>query len=261
MKYVAIKPLSLLLAIGFCLLSFSIILLPIFILKFIFKIDIPMEYSIWFNIPGFLIPAYLIYKNSSRPFLNLFKNKNITSIKFWLISSITCIGLLIFLGEVENYILYFYPISNELYSLMETLLSSSSGILAATIMAPFTEEVFFRGAMLNGFIHKYSKYKSILLSAFLFGIIHLNPWQFIPAFLAGIFFGWIFIKTGNIWLCMFLHFLNNSMAVLFEFTEIKVEGLIYDPRLGVEFQPYWLTFIGLLIFIFGIKLLKNIKDI
>ena len=216
-----------------------------------------MEYSIWFNIPGFLIPSYLIYKNSNIPFLNLIKNKNNIPYNIWFISSITCIGLLIFLGEVENYILFYYPISNELYNLLETIISSSSGILAATIMAPFTEEIFFRGAILNGFMQKYSKYNSILLSAFLFGLIHLNPWQFIPAFLAGIFFGWIFIRTGNTWLCIFLHFLNNSMAVVFEFTGVKIEGLSYDPRLGIEFQPYWLTFTGILLFIFGIKLLKR----
>jgi len=171
------------------------------------------------------------------------------------VSIFTSFGLILILGEIENYILYYFPISNELYDLMELLLSSTAGILAASIMAPFTEELFFRGALLNGLNIKYSNLSSILFSSFLFGFIHLNPWQFVPAFLGGILFGYLYLLSKNIWLCIFLHFFNNSIAVFIELIGIPIQGITYDPRLGIEFQQRWLTITGIFIFISGISII------
>ncbi len=39
---------------------------------------------------------------------------------------------------------------------------------------------------------------AILFSAFIFGIVHLNPWQFIGAFLLGIVLEW-FISRRNLY--------------------------------------------------------------
>ena len=94
---------------------------------------------------------------------------------------------------------------------------------------------------------------SIIISAFLFGFIHLNPWQFLPAFLGGLFFGYLYNISKNIWLCILLHFFNNGMAILLETSGLKLKGINYDPRVEIEFQPLWLTILGLVIFIYGIN--------
>ena len=47
------------------------------------------------------------------------------------------------------------------------------------------------------------------------------------------------------------------MAILIKFSGIKIKGFVYNPILGIEFQPYWFTFTGILIFIFGLRLLKR----
>ena len=72
--------------------------------------------------------------------------------------------------------------------------SPSAIIIAGMIIAPFIEELLFRGLILRAFLNRYSITKSVLFSALLFGVYH-NIYSFIPAFLFGIFSGWLFIKT------------------------------------------------------------------
>ena len=100
-----LKPISFLSAIGFCLLSFSIISVPFLIIKLLLKIDLSIEYLIWMNIPGFIIPSWLIYKNFNFTLSNLFKFHEKMSINLWIIISITSLGLIIFLGELKSKVL------------------------------------------------------------------------------------------------------------------------------------------------------------
>lgn len=76
------------------------------------------------------------------------------------------------------------------------------------------EEVLFRGIVLKGMLKNYSPAKAILWSAAFFGIFHLNPWQAVPAFIIGIFIGWIYYRTRSLLPGMLLHGLNNSLAFL-----------------------------------------------
>jgi uncharacterized protein len=84
--------------------------------------------------------------------------------------------------------------------------------IAIVIAAPILEELIFRGIILNGLLKKYSPLKSILISSILFGVIHLNPWQFIGAFVIGVFSGWVYYKTRKLTLSILIHFANNLFA-------------------------------------------------
>lgn len=84
--------------------------------------------------------------------------------------------------------------------------------ITIVIAAPIFEELIFRGVILDGLLKKYSPQKAILFSAFLFGFIHLNPWQFIAGMLLGILAGWVYYKTNNLLLCIVIHFVNNCIS-------------------------------------------------
>lgn len=87
-----------------------------------------------------------------------------------------------------------------------------TGIFAFMLMvvaAPILEELIFRGIILDGLMKKYSPEKSILLSSFLFGLVHLNPWQFVTGFIIGIFAGWIYYKTKSLSLTIIIHAAAN----------------------------------------------------
>jgi Predicted metal-dependent membrane protease len=86
--------------------------------------------------------------------------------------------------------------------------------LTLVIAAPIFEELIFRGIILDGLLKKYSPTRSIVISSILFAVVHLNPWQFIAAFVIGIFSGWVYYKTSNLTLSILIHAVNNLMAFI-----------------------------------------------
>lgn len=87
-------------------------------------------------------------------------------------------------------------------------------ILSTVVMAPVFEELIFRGILLNGFLHRYSKLNAVFLASALFAITHGIPQQMITAFILGCYLGWIYVKTRNSTLVVVAHFYNNGLAVL-----------------------------------------------
>jgi membrane protease YdiL (CAAX protease family) len=122
-------------------------------------------------------------------------------------------------------------------------------IIAHALFPGFTEEVFFRGIINRRFFRTYSPRKAILLSAALFGIMHLNPWQAINAFYVGIFLGWIYWRCKSIWLCMFIHAYHNVLASYMPFPYIRVENSYYREMWR---HPLWFDVMGLLLFGLGL---------
>ncbi len=88
--------------------------------------------------------------------------------------------------------------------------------ITVVICAPFVEEFLFRGIIERGLLH-HSKGAvfPIFFSAFLFGLIHLNLYQGVGAILIGLFLGWIYYRTHNLWSVIFIHLINNATAYLF----------------------------------------------
>ena len=81
------------------------------------------------------------------------------------------------------------------------------------LLAPFVEELVFRGVLLNGFLNRYSPAKSILITSLLFSILHLNSMQLIIAFLLGLLTGWYFYKTRNLLSCILIHSFSNLVGI------------------------------------------------
>jgi Predicted metal-dependent membrane protease len=86
--------------------------------------------------------------------------------------------------------------------------------LTIVIAAPIIEELIFRGIILEGLLQRYSPVKSIILSSVLFGIGHLNPWQFISALVIGLFSGWVYYRTRKLSLSILIHLVNNLFAFI-----------------------------------------------
>jgi hypothetical protein len=113
--------------------------------------------------------------------------------------------------------------------------------IAIVLAAPILEELIFRGIMLNGLLRAHTPIKAILISSILFGLVHLNPWQFISAFMIGIFSGWVYYKTKNLTLSIHIHFVNNAVAFgsMF-FMDMDTETMIDMPL--SEFYGGYLNF-------------------
>ncbi|MBB3056180.1 CPBP family intramembrane glutamic endopeptidase [Mucilaginibacter gotjawali] len=99
-------------------------------------------------------------------------------------------------------------------------------IINVVIAAPILEEILCRGIILRGLLKNYTPYTAILISATLFGALHLNPWQAIPAFLAGLFIGWVYYKTQSVIPGIIIHTTINSIAMLFLFLPANRRDLL-----------------------------------
>lgn len=80
-------------------------------------------------------------------------------------------------------------------------------------MAPVVEELIFRGVIMHGLMRNYSKFTAVFVSALMFALFHLNPWQFPATFILGIVLGILMVRTRNIYLCIFGHAINNGLVL------------------------------------------------
>lgn len=114
------------------------------------------------------------------------------------------------------------------------------------------EEFLFRGVILRSYLNQYSKTKSIFISALLFSLFHLNPWQLIGAFFGGIILGLIFIKYRSLTSCILAHSCFNSIGFILEWLEIKIPGYNAIDFSVNQTQPLWFNILGVALLLIGL---------
>ena len=108
-------------------------------------------------------------------------------------------------------------------------------VLMLAILAPVMEEVLFRGILLESVREKYSSGRAIVVSALMFGVIHVIPQQVVNAFVIGLILGFIYVRTDSLWPVIIIHALNNAMAyVIMQWSDganITVRSLIENDTI------------------------------
>lgn len=94
------------------------------------------------------------------------------------------------------------------------------------IIAPITEELFFRGMLLKTFSRANQRF-AIIATAVFFGLTHGNVRQFILGFLMGIFLAHITIKHNSLLPSVIVHIFINTFATII--------GALYD-KIGENSQ-------------------------
>ncbi len=89
-----------------------------------------------------------------------------------------------------------------------------ASLLSVSVFAPLFEEWLCRGLVLRGLMNKMNPAGAILTSAAFFAVLHMNPWQALPAFILGALFGYVYYRTGSLKLTMLMHCVNNTFSVL-----------------------------------------------
>ncbi len=171
----------------------------------------------WTQLFIFLLPAWAAAAGSNlrpRPFLLLSRRPSAGQV---------VLGLLC--GAAA------FPLANGIMALSSALLPESwvrsfdlSGLfqgpplqragiaLAASLLAPFCEEVAFRGYLQGALLTRRRPAAAIALGALLFAVMHLDPVRF-PAVLAlGALFGWLAWRAGSLWPAVAAHAANNGIS-------------------------------------------------
>ena len=90
-------------------------------------------------------------------------------------------------------------------------------IIIASIIAPISEEIFFRFFVFLGLKNLFPNNKNILaaiISSIFFALIHIEPGSYLVTFILGIAFCWLYIRTKNILIPIFTHSLHNTVSVI-----------------------------------------------
>ncbi len=112
-------------------------------------------------------------------------------------------------------------------------------IFVIAVIPAIGEEVLFRGILQrNLIIWTRNPHVGIWLAAVLFSAIHVQFLGFVPRMLLGALFGYLYLWSGNIWVPILAHFVNNGFTVLMVYlyqrrvTTVDVESTESVPVLG-----------------------------
>lgn len=95
-------------------------------------------------------------------------------------------------------------------------------IISASIIAPVSEELLFRGTLQTAFVYSfsrilnkpitepgkpnlYARWGGIFAASLLFALFHGEVWMMPPIFLLSLALGYLYERTGNLWSCILLH--------------------------------------------------------
>jgi membrane protease YdiL (CAAX protease family) len=95
-------------------------------------------------------------------------------------------------------------------------------LLTFGLITAVAEELIFRGVFQKIFCNAFkSGHVAIWVTALLFSAIHFQFFGFIPRFILGLIFGYLFFWSGNLCLPMIAHLVNNAFPVVL----VYVRGL------------------------------------
>ena len=121
-------------------------------------------------------------------------------------------------------------------------------LLLLCVVGPLCEELVFRVGILRPlYRHRVPALLAAGISALAFAVVHGNLVQGIPAFIIGFVLGLLYLRTGNLWLCLPAHIANNTFAVIFmQHNEVEL----------TTWQSVVSLVIGVII-IYGVMVLKT----
>lgn len=126
------------------------------------------------------------------------------------------------------------------------------------ILPAIFEEIMFRGVLQN-VLTKWFKgpWAAILVTAFIFSIIHMSFYGFFVRFALGIILGLVFYYSGSLWLVIIFHFLYNGLQVTaLYFLQIGENPGIKDVEGNF---PLWAGGLALVSLVYALKRFKEVS--
>lgn len=168
--------------------------------------------------------------------------------------------LVVVSGVVLEPLLVLFP--SEAYDgVQQTIGLGGWAILSSIVAAPILEEVFFRGLVFESCAERWSRGVGLIVSALLFGVIHIIPVQMINAFVVGLILGYVYLRTRSLVSVIIIHAINNAIA----YTTMAILGSSSDATLRDVIPSEWLYWVvyGLsaLVFLWAMwRLVRTLRD-
>ena len=134
-------------------------------------------------------------------------------------------------------------------------------LFAFSLVPAVCEEWFFRGMLLRSLLKWNSVWKSILISALVFGSFHVLSNSVIaldrllPSTLIGVMLGYLAFKSDSILPGVFLHSLNNGIVVFLAYFQPALMDYPWFPGEDDSIPKLWVL-LGLIVATSGILLTR-----
>ncbi|MGL4989619.1 MAG: lysostaphin resistance A-like protein [Sarcina sp.] len=162
----------------------------------------------------FIIPAIIYVIVTKQSFKRVFKLNRIgfLDIVIAILIGIVAQPMMTFFAYISS---FFF--TNDVAGMMSQLNTTPLWIMIIMlgVTPAISEEITMRGIVLSGYDFK-NKHIAALMSGLVFGIIHMNPHQFLYAFVMGAIFGYMVRAANSIYVSMIAHFVINTSQLLLQ---------------------------------------------
>lgn len=102
----------------------------------------------------------------------------------------------------------------DITSLFQTRSPAEGALLVfgVSVLAPLGEELLFRGYLLRVLGTRYGTLRGVLVTSFLFAVIHFNPASLLALFVLGLVFALLRVWSGSIWPSILGHAIQNGTS-------------------------------------------------
>lgn len=169
-----------------------------------------------------------------------------------------CLGVFILSWELSNLVFHAFPMSDEQQVSMAELLSGGVvSLVTLCIVAPFIEEMLFRGLFLRSFLNNYSPWQAIVLSSFIFGLTHFYVNHIIVATVLGVAMGWLYYTTRSLWPSVIAHAIQNGGALLSVY--VVPESLAQPEPVSFPVTSFPAVLTGIVALAYGVKRIRSMS--
>ena len=154
------------------------------------------------------------------------------------------------LAELGNLVQEVWPLSFDELARRYRLINPTSWwagmsiLLALVIVAPLTEELLFRGWLLQDLTMRYGQTPALIWSSALFGLVHVEPSAVLYATVGGFVLGSVALRTKSTLASIAMHAGVNALPLLLPATLLRVEGFNTLTE-DVEHISWWVLLLAI----------------
>ena len=112
-------------------------------------------------------------------------------------------------------------------------------LVCVGLLPGLCEEILCRGTLLAGLRQGLGPVGGVLISGFLFAVLHLSPWRFAPQCALGIGLAILCLRCGSIWPGVIIHAGHNSLLVLAEMASTGQIAVLQPVVTAARHMPDW----------------------
>ena len=153
------------------------------------------------------------------------------------------------LAEVGNLVQEVWPTSFDELARRHRLINPKtwwagvSTLLALVLVAPVTEELLFRGWLLQDLKEQYGQTRALFWSSALFGLVHIEAAAILYAALGGLVLGAVALRTKSTLASIAMHAGVNALPLLLPTRLVRIEGFNTLSH-HVEHISWWLLLLS-----------------